>query len=158
MPRSADMIAGVEIKELVKHSDERGYFQEIIRSSDKFFKEGFGQLSYSLVHHGVIKAWHAHRVQTQWTYILEGSAKIGLHDLRKDSKTFGITMELLAGDNYPAIVYKFPPGVAHGYKCINGPMLTLYVTSGVYDINDEQRIAHDDPAIGYNWVKEAMIK
>jgi len=146
------MIEGVAIKNLVKHADERGYFEEIIRGNDDFFKEGFGQLSYSYVYEGVVKAWHLHKVQSQWTCIIKGSAKVVLHDCRKDSKTFGTTMELLAGENYQDLVYKFPPGVAHGYRCINGPMLVLYVTSGVYDLEDEQRIPHDDASIGFDWL------
>lgn len=150
------MIEGVEIKELIKHTDERGYFQEIIRETDPFFKDGFGQLSYSLVHPGVIKGWHGHKVQTQWTCIIKGAAKVVLHDYRKDSKSKGVTMELLVGENYPAIVYKFPPGVAHGYKCLNGPMLVLYVTSGIYDTSDEVRIPYDDPTIGYDWHKTVI--
>ena len=152
------MIAGVILKELVKHVDERGFFSEIIRSTDHSFKEGFGQLSYSFVHHGIVKAWHAHKVQTQWTFIANGTAKVALHDFRKDSETYGETMELITGDNNKSIVYKFPPGVAHGYRCINGPMLVLYITSGIYDLTDEVRIAHDDPGIGYDWLKGSTIK
>lgn len=151
------MIDGVQIKKLVKHEDERGFFQELIRSTDDFFREGFGQLSHSFVHHGVIKAWHAHKAQTQWTCVLKGAAKVVLHDFRKESKTYGNTLEILTGENYPPVVYKFPPGVAHGYQCISGPMLVLYVTSGIYDIHDEVRISHDDPAIGYDWMR-SLIK
>ena len=152
------MIEGVAIKKLVSHVDERGFFQELIRNTDDFFREGFGQLSYSFVHHGIIKAWHAHKFQSQWTCIIKGSAKVALHDLRADSKTHGNTIELMAGENHPAIAYKFPPGVAHGYQCIHGPMMVLYITSGTYDINDEVRIAHDDTSIGYDWVKGYAIK
>ena len=151
-------IDGVMIKELTTHSDERGFFRELIRSTDDFFKEGFGQISYSNVHQGVIKAWHLHKLQTQWTYMLKGSAKVALHDCRKDSKTFGNTIELLVGDNYTPVVYKFPPGVAHRYKCVNGPMLVLYVTSGIYDVNDEERKDHNDKKIGYDWLKGPIIK
>jgi dTDP-4-dehydrorhamnose 3,5-epimerase len=151
-------IHGVEFKELVSHSDERGFFRELIRKTDDFFKEGFGQLSYSNVNHGVVKAWHLHKVQTQWTYILKGSAKIALHDCRKNSKTFGKTMEFLLGENHPLMIYKFPPGVAHGYKCIDGPMLVLYITSGIYDVNDEERKAHDDKEIAYDWLKNSEIR
>jgi dTDP-4-dehydrorhamnose 3,5-epimerase len=39
------MIHGVEIKELTTHTDERGFFRELIRSSDPIFPEGFGQWS-----------------------------------------------------------------------------------------------------------------
>lgn len=152
------MIEGVVIKQLIKHPDERGFFQEIIRSTDDFFKEGFGQLSFSFVHHGIIKAWHLHKVQSQWTCVVKGTAKVALHDCRENSKSFGKTMEIVTGENNEAIVYKFPPGVAHGYQCINGPMLVLYVTSGTYDLSDEERISYDDPAIDYDWLRGPAIK
>jgi dTDP-4-dehydrorhamnose 3,5-epimerase len=152
------MIEGVAIKSLVRHIDERGFFQELMRANDDSFKEGFGQLSYSFVHHGIIKAWHAHKVQSQWTCMLSGTAKVALHDYRKESKTFGVTQEFFVGDNHQPLIYKFPPGVAHGYKCINGPMLVVYITSGIYDPLDEVRIAHNDSNIGYDWVKGPVIK
>jgi dTDP-4-dehydrorhamnose 3,5-epimerase len=152
------MIDGVAFKDLLTHTDERGFFREIIRVSDDFFAPGFGQLSHSLVHTGVIKAWHAHRRQSQWTYVACGSLKVALHDGRSQSPTYRQTMEFMAGDNQPARAYCMPPGVAHGYRCMGGPAHVIYVTSGVYDLDDEIRIAHDDPLIGYDWLSETFIK
>ena len=152
------MIEGVTVKNLVTHSDERGFFREIIRVSDDFFAVGFGQLSHSLVYPGVIKAWHAHYRQTQWTYIACGLIKVALHDGRSESPTYRQTMEILVGDNQPGQVYCFPPGVVHGYRCIGGPAHIIYVTSGVYDLTDEIRMPHDDPSIGYDWLKGLTIK
>jgi dTDP-4-dehydrorhamnose 3,5-epimerase len=54
--------------------------------------------------------------------------------------------------------YKFPPGVVHGYKCINGPMNIIYITSGIYDLDDEVRIPYDDQAIGFDWINTFQIK
>ncbi len=147
------MIKGVFKKNLTTHPDERGFFREIIRISDDFFKEGFGQLSHSLVYPGTIKAWHTHKKQTQWNYVVCGLIKVALHDTRTESPTYRETMEFLIGDNQPAQLYAFPPGVAHGYKCIHGPMHIIYVTSDVYDPKEEGHIAHDDIEIGYNWLK-----
>lgn len=152
------MIEGVAIKELVTHADERGFFREVIRVTDEFFGAGFGQLSHSLVYPGVIKAWHAHRQQTQLTYVVEGLLKVALHDGRSASPTYHQTMEILVGDNQPARVYSFPPGVVHGYRCVDGPAHVIYVTSGVYDLFDEVRMLHDDPSIGYDWLKASEIK
>ena len=146
------MINDVVLKELVTHRDERGFFREIIRVTDDIFEEGFGQWSHSLVNEGVIKAWHTHKVQAQWTYVACGLLKVALHDCRPDSPSYRETKEFLAGDNQPAHVYYFPPGVAHGYKCIHGQAHVFYVTSGVYDLSDEGRIPHDDPEIGYDWL------
>ena len=152
------MINGVIIKKLVTHTDERGYFREIIRVTDDFFSEGFGQLSISLMFPGVIKAWHIHKKQIDWWYIHEGIIKVALYDTRKDSPTHKELMELLMGDNQPAQVLRIPPGVAHGCKCISGPASLFYITSNIYNPEDEGRIPHDDPVIGYDWGKGPVIK
>ena len=152
------MIKGVEFKNLESYNDERGYFREIIRSNNDFMREGIGQISHSLVYTGVIKAWHAHKIQTQWNYVSNGLISVSLYDFRKDSCSFGEIMTFLCGDNQNQIVYKFPPGVAHGYKCINGPMNIIYITSGQYDLNDEIRIPHDDKKIAFDWLNIYKIK
>jgi len=63
------VIDGIVIKELVTHADERGFFREVIRESDGFF-EHFGQWSHSLMYPGATKAWHIHRRQTDWWYVI----------------------------------------------------------------------------------------
>ena len=62
-------------------------------------------------------------------------------------------MEFLVGDGQEPCAYFFPPGVLHGYKCLKDPMHIIYVTSGVYDLSDEIRLALDDSEIGFNWKK-----
>jgi dTDP-4-dehydrorhamnose 3,5-epimerase len=140
-------IEGVEIKTLVTHADERGFFREIIRETDPFFGH-FGQWSHSLMYAGTAKAWHHHRKQTDYWYAI-GTLKVALYDLREDSPTRGQLVELFLGDRFESCV-KIPPGVAHGCRALQLSHL-LYVTSGVYDPEDEGRIPHDDPSIGYDW-------
>lgn len=152
------MIEGTVLEDLVTHTDERGFFREIIRVTDEFFAEGFGQWSHSLMYPGVIKAWHIHKKQIDWWYVCNGLLKVALHDTRPDSPSYRETMEFLMGDDQPARLVRIPPGVAHGCKCLSGPANLLYVTSSVYDPDDEGRIAHDDPEIGYDWLKGPVIK
>ena len=152
------MIEGVVLKDLVTHCDERGFFREIIRVTDDFFKEGFGQWSHSVMYQGATKAWHIHQRQVDWWYVATGVLKVVLHDMREDSATRGELMEFLMGDNQADRVLKIPPGVAHGCKAIGGTVNLFYVTSHVYDPADEGRIPHDDPAIGYEWTASAAIK
>ena len=149
------MIDGVMIKELVTHADERGFFRELIRASDAFFIDGFGQLSHALVAPGVIKAWHGHRVQAQWTYVIAGTLHAVLYDARPGSSTAGNKLDLLLGDRHAAQIYLLPPGVLHGYCCISGPAHVLYVTSGEYDPAEEIRRPPDDSAIGHDWTRGA---
>jgi dTDP-4-dehydrorhamnose 3,5-epimerase len=151
------MIDGVVFKDLVTNPDERGFFREIIRVTDDFFSEGFGQLSQSLMYTGVIKAWHIHKIQVDWWYVATGVLKLALHDARPASPTYRQTMEILMGDNHPVRVVRVPPGVAHGCKCIAGPVNLFYVTSKTYDPADEGRIPYDDPTINYAWLKGAPI-
>jgi len=147
------MIEGVEFYDILSHNDERGFFRELLKFNTPFTKEGLAQVSHSLVYTGVIKAWHAHKKQTQWNYVLNGLIMVALNDLRENSKSFGETFTFLSGDNQKPIIYKFPPGVAHGYRCINGPMNIIYATSGVYDEFEEIRIKHDDKKINFDWLK-----
>lgn len=146
-------IVGVEFKEIVSFSDNRGFFSELIRDSDIFANEGVKQISHSLVFQNVTKAWHAHVRQSQWNYVVNGVISVALYDLRKESDTYKNMMTFLCGDHQKKVIYKFPPGVAHGYKCISGPMNIIYFTSGEYDPEDEIRIPHDDINIGFDWLK-----
>lgn len=135
------MIDGVVIKNLVTHSDERGFFREVFRFAEEFKSMKIGQLSHSLVKEGVIKAWHGHVEQSQWNYVVSGKLKVVLFDNRENSKTYKEYIEFLIGEGEDAKAYFFPPGVLHGYKCLTGPMNIIYVTSGIYDPSDEIRIS-----------------
>ncbi len=104
------MIDGVALKSLVTHRDERGFFREIIRVTDDFFEEGFGQWSQSLMYPGVIKAWHIHKKQTDWWYVSTGVLKVVLYDKRPKSSTYRQTMERMLGDGYEPSILKTPPG------------------------------------------------
>lgn len=147
-------IDGVVVKQLVTHPDERGFFREIVRETDGFFA-GFGQWSHSVMYPGITKAWHIHKKQTDFWYVI-GAVKVALYDTREGSPTHGNLMELVMGDHNPTCL-KIPPGVAHGCRALQLSHL-LYVTSKVYDPDDEGRIPHDDPSIGYDWTAGPAIK
>jgi dTDP-4-dehydrorhamnose 3,5-epimerase len=147
----------VVVKDLLTHTDERGFFRELIRVTDEFFSEGFGQWSHSMMYAGIVKAWHIHKVQVDWWYVAGGVLKVALYDTRPDSPTYGETAELLMGEHQPACVLRVPPGVAHGCKAITGPVHLFYVTSQVYNPEDEGRIPYDDPGIGYDWLQGPKI-
>jgi len=152
------VIEGISKKKLATHTDDRGFFREIIRETDEFFIEGFGQLSHSLMFDNVIKAWHFHYIQTDWWYVATGVLRVGLCDMRKDSPTFKKTMDMLMGDLQPQQVLRIPPGIAHGCKTVQGPVNLFYVTSHVYNPDDEIRIAYNDPEIDFDWLRGPEIK
>lgn len=156
--KNIKLINGVALKELVRHKDERGYFEELIRVSDDFFQEGFGQLSHSVMYPGVIKAWHIHKTQTDWWFVASGDLKVALYDTRLRSSTYKRTNEFILGEHGDNFILKIPPKVAHGCKVIGVVTELVYVTSTPYDQSEEGRIPYDDPSIGYNWLKIAPFK
>src|SRR3989338_10906439 len=152
------LIEGVMIKELTRHKDERGFFEELIRFDDGFFKEGFGQLSHSFMYAGVVKAWHVHKTQVDWWYVCRGDLKVVLYDKRKRIRTYKQINEFIMGEHGRNIVLKIPPQVAHGCKVVAENAELFYVTSSSYNPNEEGRISHDDPKISYDWFKIPKIK
>ncbi|MCP4397510.1 MAG: hypothetical protein GY801_09465 [bacterium] len=151
------MIADIVLQALTTHPDRRGFFREIIRYTDDFFSEGFGQWSHSLMFDGVIKAWHYHNIQTDWWYVCNGVLRVGLCDLRKESPTYKQTMDFLMGDLQPAQVVKIPPGIAHGCQTVQGPVNLLYITSHLYNPDDEIRIKYNSSKIDFDWSEISEI-
>lgn len=151
------MIDGVVAKKLERYDDERGFFEEVIRKSDPFFSEGFGQVSHSFMHKGVVKAWHIHKTQVDWWYVVTGKVKVALYDNRTNSITYKQIAEFLMGEDGANIVLKIPPQIAHGLKVLAGPAHLIYVTSGIYSKEEEGRIPYDDTTIGYDWVQGMPI-
>lgn len=158
------MIPGVEVIELTTHIDDRGYFREILKSSQL---PKFGQWSMSYMHTGVIKAFHCHRTQFDYWLCVSGVIKAVVYDLRPfifslefpnlSKYQWGKAnefSEFILGDNQPPKVLVIPPGVAHGLKVLQGPAVLMYITSEMYDPADEGRIPHD--ALGYDWFKQEI--
>jgi dTDP-4-dehydrorhamnose 3,5-epimerase len=152
-------IEGVVCYPMIRHPDERGYFEELIRKDAPWFSEGFGQLSHSVMYPGVVKAWHIHKTQVDWWFVAIGRLLVVLHDLRYNSPTLHITQEIFLGEDLHPTILKIPAGVAHGCKVLGiSPSHLFYVTSQTYNPDEEGRLAHDDPSIGYNWLRTPPIK
>ena len=145
------MIEGVVVKKLIRHKDGRGFFEELIRVTDDFFKEGFGQWSHSYREEGIIVAWHYHPTQIDWWYVARGTLKVALYDLREKSKTKGEINEFTLGEAGRNIVLKIPAMVAHGFKVLKGPAELFYLTSKTYDSKEEGRIPLETRQIAYEW-------
>lgn len=146
------MIEGVRVRTLVRHVDGRGSLTELLRSDWPEFSR-FGQAIMTLNHPGVIRGWHWHRRQTDVIVVVSGTALVPLYDGRADSSTHRQLEEHVLGGEHLAAVF-VPPGVYHGYRTIGETAaLILNFPDAPYDPArpDEERVPHDDPAIGYRW-------
>ena len=146
------MIHGLQIKELRRHADERGYLMEILRRDDPIFG-GFGQVYVSLNYPGVVRAWHYHKKQNDFFCTVKGMAKVVLYDGREGSPTKGEVQEFFLGEQNP-ILLKVPPGVLHGYKTVGDePSLLLNFPDQLYDRQepDEYRLPWNSEQVPYDW-------
>lgn len=146
-------IDGVSIKQIKKHCDDRGFICEVYRDDEDHMPPPCRQTTFTVTHPGVVKAFHWHKKQWDYWFVLNGMARIVLHDMREDSPTKGVTQVIVAGVHNPVAV-AIPPKVAHGYQVLgNEPVMLFYHTSEVYDHNnpDEERLPWDDQVIGFDW-------
>ena len=151
---AAGVIDGVRVSPYAQWPDDRGYFLEVARMGQGLaaaFPAESTQVSAALSYAGTIKAFHFHRHQTDLWVPAMGMFQVVLVDFRPQSKTFGVKNTLYTGALKPWQIL-IPPGVGHGYKVIGpDPAMLVYVTSRLYDPQDEGRIPYNDPSIAYDW-------
>ena len=110
-------IEGVEITPLKIISDDRGSVMHMMRNDSKVFDK-FGEIYFSTIFKGKIKAWHLHKQATLNYACVYGEVKLVLFDERKGSSTFGEYQELLLSlKNYNLIT--IPPNIWNGFKGYN---------------------------------------
>jgi len=129
-------ISGVTLVELKPVDDSRGRFREIFRK--EWFPESSWkavQSNHSLSNEGVLRGLHFHKKQSDYWYILDGQIRVGLVDLRRNSKTFKACLTLDMKQNEPRGLF-IPVGVAHGFLAVKKTNL-LYIVDNYYDGDDE---------------------
>ena len=110
-------IEGVEITPLKIISDDRGSVMHMMRNDSDVFDK-FGEIYFSTIFKGKIKAWHLHKEATLNYACVYGEVKLVLFDERKGSSTFGEYQELLLSlKNYNLIT--IPPNIWNGFKGCN---------------------------------------
>jgi len=144
------MIDGVTVKPLRRIPDERGYIMHMLRADDLDF-QGFGEIYFSTIYPGVIKAWHLHSVMTLNYAVVVGMIKLVLYDPREDSPTQGELQELVIGqENYSLVT--IPPHVWNGFKGVGTQMaIVANCATHPHDPEEISRMSPFDPTIGYDW-------
>lgn len=144
------MIDGVLINTLKQILDERGKIMHMLRSDDEYF-EKFGEIYFSFVYPGFVKAWHLHKKMKLNYAVPYGRIKLVLYDDRKDSPSRGELAELIIGpENYKLVT--IPPMVWNGFKGL-GNMMSIVANCATLP-HDPEEIIRIDPFendIPYNW-------
>ena len=144
------MIEGVEIHPLRQIPDERGTVLHMLRRDDPWFAE-FGEIYFSVVFPGAIKAWHLHKRMTLNYAVPSGRIKLVLYDDRDDSPTRGELQEIFTGEDFYALV-TVPPGVWNGFKGIGtAPAIVANCATVPHDPDEIGRLDPFSPKIPYRW-------
>ena len=144
------MIDGVAVRPLKQILDERGKIMHMLRRDDPHFSE-FGEIYFSTVNPGVVKAWHGHRRMTLNYVCVFGAIKLVLFDARADSPTRGEVQEIFMGpENY--VLATIPAEVINGFKGISGyPSIVANCATLPHDPDEIYRIDPFDNDIPYDW-------
>lgn len=144
------MINGVLVEQLRKIEDSRGKVMHMLRRDSPLFTV-FGEIYFSTVNKGAIKAWRKHVNMTQCFAVPAGKIRLVIFDDRDGSSTKGVILEMETGeDNYCLV--KIPPMLWYGFKGISDtPALIANCADIPHDPNEIKRADLSDAAIPYVW-------
>ena len=144
------MIDGVKITPLKQIKDERGKIMHMLRNDSPLF-EKFGEIYFSTVNSGFIKAWHLHKENTLNYACVSGEVKFVLFDDRKDSSTRGQYQELiLSPKNY--VLVTVPTFIWNGFKGLANS--ESIIANCLTQPHNEKEMIRKDPfnkSFSYNW-------
>ena len=145
----ARVIDGVTVRPLRRFRDARGSVLKMQESTDPEFK-GFGEVYFSTVHPGVVKAWRRSPAWRNYR-VVRGAIRLVLADRRDGSPTRGAVHEIEMDDDHDVLV-QIPPGVWSGFVGLGD------CEAIVCDLTDRpnaaaavEKLAPEDAAIGYDW-------
>ncbi len=104
------------------------------------------QVNYSILHPGVIKAWHRHKNQDDYFCVVHGMAQVGVYSDEGGAEKFFI------GEHNPGVVH-IKAGEYHGLTAVGTkPVGLLYLVTNIYNphLPDEERAPHDS-FVGHDW-------
>lgn len=141
-------IEGVSIRDLDVRADDRGTLVECFRQS---WNRAVRPVQWNLVRSrpGTLRGFHVHARHSDYLLLVEGRMLLGLHDIRTDSPTHGITALLELEADAPRAL-TLPPGVAHGFL-LPEESIHLYAVTEYWNPEDELGCRWNDPEVGIDW-------
>ena len=144
------MMDGVILTPLKQIPDERGKVMHMLRSDAPHFR-GFGEIYFSSVYPGAVKAWHMHKRMILNYAVPHGSIKLVLYDDRRDSPSKGVVQEIFLGpDNYCLVT--IPPLVWSGFNGVGAEIAIVANCATLpHDPAEIERRDPFDPSFPYRW-------
>lgn len=144
------MIDGLVLTPLKQICDERGKVMHMLRADAPHFT-AFGEIYFSYVNVGVVKAWKLHKEMTQNIAVPYGKIRLVLFDGREESSTHGMIQELeVGGDNYNLVT--IPPKLWYGFQGLTDPSaLIANCASQWFEEEEVERCEVEESDIPFSW-------
>lgn len=148
-------IPDVVVIEPAVFGDERGFFLESWNQA-AFACAGlnpdFVQDNHSRSSKGVLRGLHYQQPNPQGKLVrvTAGSVFDVVVDIRRSSPTFGRWVGITLSAANHRMLWA-PPGMAHGFLCLEDGTDFLYKCTQPYDPSSEHCILWNDPAVGVEW-------
>ena len=144
------VIDGVTVRPLRQIPDERGMVMHMLRADDPHFEQ-FGEIYFSVVELGAIKAWHLHERMTINYAVPYGKIKLVVYDDRDGSPTRGRLDEIYVGEGNYALV-TVPARVWNGFKGIGEHRAIVANCASIpHDPGEIVRLDPMSDQIPYDW-------
>jgi dTDP-4-dehydrorhamnose 3,5-epimerase len=135
---------GVQFVSLFPHVDDRGFLVQIIDKSwmrcHGLVNLEIGNVYYTSVKEGIVKAWHYHNEQTDRITCIKGRIKLGwaaeINGKLEEN-------QLVIDAKLNPVLVIIPPKVYHGFTSLEGESIILNAPDKEYDPNDEIRSEWD---------------
>lgn len=151
---TAAAINGVIVTPLRIIADDRGAVMHMLRADAAHFRS-FGEIYFSVVNPGAVKAWKRHHEMTLNLAVVAGRLRLVLFDDRDDSATSGRIQEIIMGPDDPGD-YKLvtvPPLVWSGFSCAGDSPATMANCASILHRPDEaDGLPADTDRIPYRWL------
>ncbi|MCH8156394.1 MAG: dTDP-4-dehydrorhamnose 3,5-epimerase family protein [Nitrospinae bacterium] len=144
-------IEGVIVQPLKQITDQRGSVLHMLRNDWSHFKT-FGEIYFSEINPGVVKAWKQHKEQVQNLAVPIGKIRLVIFDDRPQSHTRGSIVEYRVGrpDDYNLI--QIPPGLWYGFQALNNETsLIANCPDKPHDPAEAESLPQDSDKIPYHW-------
>ncbi|HBE89890.1 MAG: hypothetical protein A3E37_03240 [Candidatus Andersenbacteria bacterium RIFCSPHIGHO2_12_FULL_46_9] len=142
------MIEGVIYKTLKKIPDDRGVVWQLMKKSDESYSQ-FGEIYFTSLYHGVIKAWHKHKQMDLNYACITGAVKVVLYDGREKSSTGGQIEEYYLSTDCYGLLH-IPHGVTNGMIGLC-QQLSIVANLATLEHDPTEMERFDLSVIEYNW-------
>jgi dTDP-4-dehydrorhamnose 3,5-epimerase len=144
-------IEGVIVQPLQEISDHRGSVLKMLRNDSYLFKK-FGEVYFSEIHSGIIKAWKRHKQQTQNLTVLLEKVRLVIYDNRPTSSTNGKVAEYEFGRLEDYRLIHIPSMLWYGFQAIGDrTSLIANCTDEPHDPEESESLPTNSNLIPYHW-------